>query len=363
MGLILSALGSATGVLADQWKEYFYCDSLDSDVLAVKAKKRTSGRSGNFGDDNIISNGSVIAIADGQCMMIVEQGKIVDICAEPGEYIYDMSSEPSLFVGNLAENVYKVFENIGKRFSFGGQPASDQRVFFFNIKEIPGNKYGTPNAIPFRVVDTRANIDIDIGMRCFGEYSYRITNPLLFYSNVCGNVSSVYTRSEIESQMKTELLTALQPAFAKLSEEGIRYSSIAAHTVELADALNEALSAKWRDLRGIEIISFGISSITADEKDEETIKSMQKAAAFIDPAVAAANLAAAQAQAMQDAAKNPNGAAAAFMGMNFAQNASGINANELYEMAGAQGNIWYCPNCGKKCSGNFCVDCGTKRPE
>ena len=365
MGLILSALSSATSVISDQWKEYFYCEALGSDVLAVRGKKRTNGRSANFGDDNIISNGSVIAVADGQCMMIVDQGQIVDICAEPGEYIYDMSSEPSIFIGNLGENVYKIFENMKKRFTFGGQAPTDQRVYFFNIKEIVGNKFGTPNPVPFRVVDANCNLDIDIGIRCFGEYSYKITNPMLFYKNVCGNFKGEYTREEIESQLKSEIMTALQPAFAKISEQGIRYSALPAHAMELADALNQVLSAKWSELRGIEVVSCGISSVTANADDEKMIKELQKNAAFKDPAMAAANLAGAQAQAMQDAAKNSAGAAQGFYGMNMAQNAGGLNANDLYSMAAAQGSgkQWFCPNCGKKCSGNFCTECGTKRPE
>ena len=374
MGLISAALGSASGVLADQYKEYFYCDALASNVLVVKGKKRTTKRSSNSGDNNVISNGSVIAIADGQCMIIVDQGKVVDLCAEPGEYVYDMSSEPSLFTGNLSSAILDVFKNIGKRFTFGGTTPTDQRVYFFNTKELTGNKYGTPNAVPFRVVDANAGIDIDIGIRCFGEYSYRITNPILFYTNICGNVSGEYTRDQIDSQLKTELLTALQPAFAKISDQGIRYSSLPGHTMEMADALNEVLSSKWRDLRGIEIVSFGISSVTANEEDEQMIKTMQRNAAYKDPTMAAATLVGAQAQAMQDAAKNTAGAATAFMGMNMAQQAGGINAASLYQMAGQQqaaqtqqtaqtaSASWYCPNCGTPCNGNFCTNCGTKRP-
>ena len=364
MGLILASMASANGVIADQWKEYFYCDSLNSDVLAVKGKKRSSVHSANFGDDNIISNGSVIAIADGQCMIIVEQGKVVDICSEPGEYVYDMSSEPSVFIGNLAENVYNIFDNIAKRFTFGGQAPNDERVYYFNLKEISGNKFGTPNAVPFRVIDKNCNLDMDIGMRCFGQYSYKITNPLLFYTNVTGNFKNEFTKDEIDSQLKTELLTALQPAFAKISASGVRYSEIPAHTMELSDALNEVLSAKWKDLRGIEIVSLGISSISADEEDERIIKELQRNAAFKDPTMAAANLAGAQAQAMTDAAKNSGGAAQAFVGVNMAANAGGINAADLYAMSAEnKGNVWYCPNCGKKCSGNFCPECGTKKPE
>ena len=267
MGLIKAAMGAAGGVLADQWKEYFYCEAIPSDVLAVKGKKKVTGRSSNTkGDDNIITNGSLIAIADGQCMLIVEQGKVVDVCAEPGEYTYDMSTEPSIFSGDLGESVKNVFQNIGKRFTFGGEAPKDQRVYYFNTKELTGNKYGTPSPVPFRVVDQRAGIDIDIGIRCFGEYSIRLKNPLLFYTNVCGNVSEDYKTENIAGQMKTELLTALQPAFAKISEMGIRYSALPGHTLELADALNEQLSSKWRDLRGMEIVSFGVSSVKANEE-------------------------------------------------------------------------------------------------
>ena len=276
MGLIKAALGSAGGVLADQWKEFFYCEAIPADVLAVKGKKKVTGRSSNTkGDDNIITNGSIIAVATGQCMLIVEQGKIVDLCAEPGEYTYNASTEPSIFTGDLGDSIKAVFQNVGKRFTFGGEAPKDQRVYYFNTKELTGNKYGTPSPVPFRVVDQRAGVDIDIGIRCFGEYSFRLTNPMLFYTNVCGNVSEDYKTDQIAGQMKTELLTALQPAFAKISDMGIRYSALPGHTLELAEALNEQLSSRWRDLRGMEIVSFGVSSVKANEEDEQMIKEMR----------------------------------------------------------------------------------------
>ena len=373
MGLIKAALGAAGGAMADQWLEYFYCDSLPENVMAVKGQKRTSGRSSNTrGSDNIISNGSVIAVADGQCMIIVDQGKVTEFCAEPGEFKYDSSTEPSLFYGKLGKNILDTFKNIGKRFTFGGEPPKDQRVYYFNTKELIGNKYGTPSPVPFRVVDQRAGIDIDIAIRCFGEYSYRITNPLLFYTNLCGNVEAAYTRDKIDSQLKAELLTALQPAFAKISAMGIRYSALPGHTMEIAQALNDVLSAKWRDLRGIEIVSFGVSSVKASEEDEQMIKQMQQAKAYMNPGMAAANLARAQANAMQDAAKNQGGSAMAFMGMNMAQNVGGFNAQNLYQMGAQQqqqqtaapaANGWTCPQCGTVSTGKFCSSCGTKKPE
>ncbi len=373
MGLILAALGSAGGVLADQWKEYFYCESLPNNVLAVKGRKRNSGRSSNTrGSDNIISSGSVIAVADGQCMLIVEQGKIVDVCAEPGEYVYDSSTEPSIFSGKLGEGILNIFKQIGKRFTFGGEAPKDQRVYYFNTKEITGNKYGTPSPVPFRVVDNNIGLDIDISIRCFGEYSYVLSNPLLFYTNVCGNVTADYTKEQLDGQMKSELLTALQPAFARISEMGIRYSALPGHTTELAQALNEELSGKWRDLRGIEIASVGVSSVKASEEDEAMIKELQRNATFRNPNMAAAHLVGAQAAAMQAAASNQaTGAPMAFMGMNMASQAGGVNAQSLYQMGQQQpaapaapaAGTWTCPKCGAAATGKFCPECGTKKPE
>ena len=376
MGLIKAASGAAGGVLADQWKEYFYCEALGDNVLAVKGRKKVSGRSSNrAGEDNIISSGSVIAVADGQCMLIAEQGKIVEVCAEPGEFVYDSSTEPSIFSGSLGESIGKVFKNIGKRFTFGGQAPKDQRVYYFNTREIIGNKYGTPSPVPFRVVDRNIGLDVDISIRCFGEYSYRISNPLLFYTNLCGNMTGEYTRDRIDGQLKTELLTALQPAFAKISDMGVRYSALPGHTMELAQALNDVLSPKWRDLRGLEIVSVGVSSVKASEEDEKMIKELQRNAAFRDPGMAAAHLVGAQAAAMQSAAANQNaGPAMAFMGMNMANQAGGVNAQDLYNMsarrqaqsapkAAPAANGWTCPSCGAAATGKFCPECGTKKPE
>lgn len=371
MGLLKAAFGAAGGVLADQWRDYFYCDSLEADVLVAKGEKRTGKRSSNKrGEDNIISNGSVISVNDGQCMIIVEQGKVVDICAEPGEFVYDAGTEPSIFYGNLGENIKKSFALIGKRFTFGGDTGKDQRIYYFNTKEIIGNKYGTPSPVPFRVVDNNVGLDVDISIRCHGEYSYKITNPLLFYTNVCGNVDDVYLREAIDSQLKTELLTALQPAFARISAMGIRYSSLPAHTKEIGDALNEELSAKWRDLRGIEIVVFGVSSVNASEEDAKMIKELQRNAAFRNPTMAAAHMVGAQAQAMQDAAKNQGGMGAmgGFFGMNMAQNAGGMNAANLYAMGHQQvpqqsvPSGWSCV-CGQNGNtGKFCINCGKPQP-
>ena len=361
MGFVSAIISAAGGTLSDQWKEYFYCDSLGSDVVCVKASRKSRGF-GNRGNDNIISEGSVIAVADGQCAIVTEQGQVIDICAQPGEYRFDSSTQPSIFTGSLSDGVKNTIAEIGKRFTFGGAPSTDQRIYYFNTKELTGMKYGTAAPVPFRVIDPRAGIDMDIRIKAFGEYSIRVTNPVLFYTNVCANQADRFCISEIESQLRSELLTALQPAFAVISETGIHYSQLPAHTLELTDLLNRQLSAKWKDLRGIEIVSFGMNSIKADAEDEKIIRDMQKDAAYVNPALGAAALTGAQAQAMRDAANNTAGAMTGFMGMNAAMNAGGVNANALYQQAAASQQGWTCPQCGSINQGNFCSMCGTKNP-
>ncbi len=376
MGLIKAGVGALGGVLADQWKEFFYCDAIAKDVMVVKGQKRISGRSSNTrGNDNIISNGSGIAVADGQCMIIVEQGKVVEVCAEPGEFTYDTSTEPSIFTGSLGESIKQTFKTIGKRFTYGGDTAKDQRVYYFNTKELTDNKFGTPNPVPFRVVDRNIGLDIDISVRCNGIFSYRIADPLLFYTHVCGNVEDEYNRSEIDAQLKTEFLSALQPAFAKISEMGIRYSALPGHTMELCDAMNEVLTAKWADLRGLAIVSVGINSINAPKEDEDMIKQLQRNAVMRDPTMAGATIVGAQADAMKAAASNSAGAMTGFMGLGFAQNAGGMNAQNLFAMgqqqqaqqppvqqASPQTNGWKC-SCGNVATGKFCPECGSPKPE
>lgn len=369
MGLIKAGIGALGGTLADQWKEFFYCEALDKETLVVKGKKRTSARSSNTkGSDNIITNGSGIAVADGQCMIIVEQGKVVEVCAEPGEFTYDSSSEPSLFTGSLASSIKETFRTIGKRFTYGGDTGKDQRVYYFNTKELIDNKFGTPNPIPFRVVDSKIGLDVDVSVRCSGVYSYKISDPILFYTNVCGNIEREYTRSELDSQLKTEFISALAPAFGRLSELEIRPSQISVHNTEIEDAMNKALSDKWSSLRGLTVVSVAMNPVTLPDEDAEMIKQAQRVAIMKDPAMGAATLVGAQADAMKAAAENSSGAMSGFMGMGMAMNAGGaMNARDLYAMgaqntSGAGDGTWNCA-CGAKAKGNFCAECGAKKPE
>ncbi len=373
MGLIKAFLGAAGGTLADQWKEFFYCEAMDKDVLVTKGQKQISGRSSNTkGNDNIISNGSGIAVADGQAMIIVEQGKVVEFCAEPGEFTWDSSTEPSIFTGGLGQGILNTFKTIGKRFAYGGDTGKDQRIYYFNTKEILDNKFGTANPVPFRVVDSKIGLDIDVSLRCAGVYSYRIADPLLFYTNVCGNVSGEYRRSELDNMLKTEFISALQPALAKLSDMELRPNQIIAHNTDLEVAMNEALSAKWGSFRGLTVVNVALGTVTLPDEDAEMIKTAQRQAIYKDPTMGAAATVGANAEAVVAAAKNPNGAAMGMMGVGMV-NGMGMQqtAANLYAMGAAQqpaqpaqpaADGWTCPKCGSVATGNFCTNCGTAKP-
>lgn len=368
MGLIKAGAGALGGTLADQWKEFFYCDAMPKEVLVTKGIKRVGGRSSNTrASENIISNGSGIAVADGQCMIIVEQGKIVEVCAEPGEFTYDTSTEPSIFTGSLGESIKETFKVIGKRFTFGGDTAKDQRVYYFNTKEILDNKFGTANPFMFRVVNKNLNMDRTVSVRCNGVYSYKITDPLLFYKEVSGNISGEYLREEIDGQLKTEFISALQPAFAKLSDLELRPSEIPAHSFELQNALNEVLEQIWTQKRGISICSVALNPITLTDDDLKKIQAMEDAAAYaVNPAMMAGRMGDATASAMEAAASNPNGAVGGFMGMGMAANMGMGNVQGLYQQAqqstpASPANGWKC-SCGAVSNGNFCAECGSPKP-
>ncbi len=377
MGLIKAGMGALGGTFADQWKEFFYCDSLDKDVLMVKGQKRTSRRSSNHGEDNIITNGSGIAVADGQCMLIVEQGKVVEVCAEPGEFTFDASTEPSVFTGNFGDSLAATFQTVAKRFTYGGGTGKDQRVYYINTKELGEILYGTATPIPFRVVvSEERGYKLSVNLRCNGSFTYRICDPLLFYTNVCSNVSTQYDASEIAPRLKSELMNALQPALATLSANKVQYYEIPAHTLEISEALNEQLSNVWRKKRGIEVFSFNINSLSIPEEQQKKITEWEENAMTTDPTTAAARLVGGQIDAMKTAAGNTAGAMTGFMGMGMAAGAGGMggmNAQNLFAM-GQQtaqpaaprqqtpvAGSWQC-SCGATVTGKFCPECGKPRP-
>ena len=377
MGLIKAAINAVAGNLADQYKEYIYCESLSNDILAAKGHKRVGSRGTNKGDDNVITDGSAIAVNEGQCALVVVDGKVSEVAAEAGVFEFKSAVSPSVFSGSLGDGIMNTIKDIGSRITYGGQAGHDQRVYYVNIKEIMGNRYGTVNPIPFRVVDNNIGLDVDVSLRCNGEYSF----PVLFYTNVCGNFGETFNRSNIDSMLKAEILTALQPALGKISEQGVRPSALPGKAVEISDALNEALTEKWGKLRGMVVASFAMNPPTLPKEDQEMITNLQRTAVMRNPNMAAATLVEAQASAMKTAAGNQGGAMMGFMGMNMAQQQGGFNAQSLYQMgaqqqaqqpvqqnvqqpaaqaAPAQGT-WTC-ECGTSNTGKFCANCGKAKP-
>ncbi|MBR6795773.1 MAG: SPFH domain-containing protein [Clostridia bacterium] len=390
MGLIKAGIGALGGTLADQWKEFFYCDALPNDVLMRKGQKRTSGRSSNTkGEDNIISNGSGIAVADGQCMIIVEQGKIVEVCAEPGEFTYNSSTEPSIFAGSLGQSIIDTFKTIGKRFTYGGDTGKDQRVYYFNTKEILGNKFGTKTPIMFEVASKALSFSKTVGIRCNGIYSYVISNPLIFYTNVCANVEDEYRRDQIDETLKTEFVSALQPAFGALAELELRPAQIPGKVNELRKVMNDALKLEWEESRGITVGKIALNPISLADEDMKAIKEMEDALLMGSNAyMMAGRMTNASADAMTAAANNSAGAMTGFMGLGMASGAmgGGFNAAQNFYNMGQQQQAqqqqqsvinpavqkamedsknamgWKCA-CGATATGKFCPECGAKKPE
>ena len=390
MGLIKAGLGAVGGVLADQWKEFFYCDSMNKDTLVIKGQKRTSGRSSNTkGSDNIISNGSGIAVADGQCMIIVEQGRVVEVCAEPGEFTYNTSTEPSIFTGKFGDSLKETFKTIGRRFTYGGDTGKDQRVYYLNTKEIMDNKFGTPTPILFHVVDSKIGLDMETEIRCNGVYSYRISDPIRFYTNISANVANEFTREEIDAQLKTEFVDALSMGFGALAQLELRPSQIPAHTKELRDSINDELREKWAEIRGLTVVSIAMNPVSMNEEDAAYLKRYQRAAAVDNrPGLGAAAYLEHSGEALSGAANNPNGAMGGFVGMGMGMNMSGAMGGGMGNLFGVMGQnqqqpapqpaapqpapqqnaapaaeAWTCPKCGSSTSGKFCTECGTKKPE
>lgn len=408
MGLIRAAAGSTKGAFADQWLEFFSYDAFSPDVLAVKGQKHSGRKSQNTkGNDNVISNGSRVAVASGQCALIIEQGQVLDVADQPGEYTFMLGGEASAFSDYSSKGLVKTsLANAMERFKFGGQPGKDTRVYYINTKEITGNKFGTANPVPFRVVDRNIGLDMDIAIRFFGQYSYHISNPILFFMNIAGNFPDVYGRSQLDSQLKSELLSALQGALAKLSAYGVRYTELPAHTEQLTAALNEVLAKTWRDKRGIELDSFSIASVTPRDEDEKLIRDLQRTAVMKDPTMSAAltqeanmrlagQMAEAHAGALQAAAANHGGSIQGLMGLGLAQQMMGgipmphaypapapvqpptvqqptsiplagtgeipVTRRSVQDRSLPASGEWQC-DCGHSSAGKFCAECGQPRP-
>ena len=378
MGLIKVALGAVGEVISDQYKEFYTMDSFSDDILVKRARRNTNGRTANNGNEDIISNGSLIIIHDGQAMALVDQGEVVEFSAVPGHFVYNSSTEPSIFEGSLGENIKNTFKAMGRRIAFGGNTAHDQRIYYFNLKEIKNNLYGTPTPVMFRAVDKNIGLDMEVDLKCNGSFTYFLENPILFYKKLCANIKDEFNRKEIAGLLRDTFVTALQPALGKVAQLQIRPAQISDHIPELCAALKESLKTEWTE-RGIRLGEVYMNPPSMPDDQRETFRKLQTRAVLRNADMAAATLAEAQAEAMKTAAGNENGAMMGFMGMNMAQMTGGMNAQNLYQMSAQQkqqeqqmaqmqaqqqaaANTWTCA-CGAKATGKFCPECGAKKPE
>ncbi|MBQ8858275.1 MAG: SPFH domain-containing protein [Clostridia bacterium] len=400
MGLIRAITSAVGTVAADQWREFFTCDSLSNDVLIAKGVMKTEGRGffrRNKGTTDIITNGSVINVNEGQVALIVDNGKIVEFCAETGMFKWDSSSEPSLFGGDFFKGMVDSFKKIGYRFTFGGDAGAEQRVYYVNVKEIIGNKFGTTTPMAYDDPYYKTALYI----RYFGQYSFKIVDPVHFFAAIAGNVTDTYTREDLVSTCTDEFMTALDTALAMCAADGTKFSQLPTKQREIARYMSKTLDDEWRAGRGLEVVSVALAKVTPDERSRERIEEFDSNMMHADPTAMTGGLAYAQMQAMKDAAKNSGGAMQGFMGVGMAANAMGgaatqsnliDNAQRLKEereQTAAKGghtcpacgahfegkfcpecgekyvaeDAWVCPTCGKECNGKFCADCGAKKPE
>ena len=376
MGLIKSIVSSVKSGLGDQWLDFIYCEALPADVLMKKGQKRTNqtkfGSSNTKGSDNIITRGSKIAVNEGQFMIVVDQGKIVDFTDEPGEYTMDISTEPSLFYGSFGESLKESFKLVGKRFTFGGDTGHDQRVYFINKKDIIGNKFGTPNPVPFR--DSEFGFTVDI--KCFGEYVYKIVDPLLFFASLCGNVEDEFKRDRIDSQFKTDLLSALQPALSNVALKKISYDMLPGSVPEISAAVKDQLAQTWGSVNGINVTKVSIASVSTTDESAKKIKEFQSSRIYSNSAMQSGRMTEAFANAVEGIGQNSGNSTNAMFGMmgvgmmnnmgnnmfggvGSAQMQGGQNAQP--QPAAANPNSWKC-QCGAANVGKFCTECAAPKP-
>ena len=378
MGFIRMATQSIGTVFQDQPVDYFRCDEIPETILLRPATKIVRGKAVNNAGENVISNGSLFDVGVNQCAIFVENGQVHDLCAEPGQYRYDTQLEPSMLGGGL-KDLGPSFKLMLQRFKAGGMSTNTMKIFYVNLKEIQGNKIGIGN-VPFR----DSEFGFTVKVMGYGVYSYRITDPLLFFENITGTTLGDYPRSRIDEQLKSELQMAMQPALGKIAAMHISYDQLINYPKEIGEAVNQEMTPEWQEKRGISIVSIAFASITVDEESSKKIAQFQESRVYTNPGMMGARLGGAQANAMETAAGNAAGAMTGFLGMGFAQQAGGANPGQMYQMAQQQGAVppsepaapaassgekpvsgqeWTCPHCQAVNHGKFCTNCGEKKPQ
>ncbi len=373
MGIIRAAVQTVTGALGDQWKEVVEPEGMGDQTVFVKGVVKKNG--GGRGSKDVISNGSVIHVYDNQFMLLVDGGKIVDYTAEPGYFIVDNSSMPSMFNGEIGDSLKEAFN----RFKFGGTTPLSQQVYYINLQEIKGIKFGTRN--PINYFDNFYNSELFL--RAHGTYSIKVTNPLLFYAEAVPRDAVEVDINDINEQYLAEFMEALQTSINQMSADGVRISYVASKSRELSKYMADTLDEDWKKMRGMEIISVALASISYDEESQKLINMRNQGAMMGDPMIREGYMQSAVARGLEAAGSNANGSAAGYMGMGFGMQAAGaamgaasaanmqqMNMNQMNQSMQAQpqnyqqaagGSTWTC-GCGAVNTGKFCSECGSPKP-
>jgi membrane protease subunit (stomatin/prohibitin family) len=380
MGLLKAAASAISGSFADQWLDCIKAENMSDTTVMCQGtqmqprKGKLFGGSNTKGSQNVISNGSKIQVYPNQMMLLIEGGRIIDYCAEEGYYEVFTSQSPSLFNGELGASLKDTWE----RFKFGGIPSTSQQAIFINLQEIKGIKFGTRN--PINYFDNFYNAELFI--RCHGVYSIKITDPIKFFVECCPRNSSKVEINQINEQYLSEFLTALQASISQMSVDGVRISNVTSKAMELSKYMSEILDKDWKEDRGFEIKSVGISSISYDDESKELINMRNRGAMLGDPTIREGYIQGSVAEGMRNAGSNSAGAMQGYMGMGMGMNAAGgfmqaasssnqaaAQAQAAQQAAAAQAraaaappqNSWTC-SCGHSNTGKFCMECGKPKP-
>ena len=352
MGIIKAAINSASTMAQDQYKEYFYCPAIPDDIIMMRSYKQTSERSDNHGSNDIVTDGSIIAVADGEYAVVVSNGRVIAEYKESGPHTFVSGDTASVFSGAKLSSFGKEF---GRRFAFGGDtPGVVHRVYYFNTKEMPGENF-SGNDIPFRIKDENTGLDMDVTIAVSGYYTYRVANPMIIYKQMIGNIEGVYRAGYLLKIMSAEVRATILYGFGEITGVGARPSQIAGMLPEITERAKDIINKKLYDLRGVELVSFGLTSFRITGKDKAVIKDIQETAVYKDPEMLKASIGRAQAQALTNASANSAGAMVGVAAVNAMTGSMGNTPGTEKEKPAPK----FCTECGAKIEGGkFCRECG-----
>lgn len=356
MGIVRAAAGAVGGSLADSWLDFIEADNMTDTTAMTRGVQVHDRRSSNKRQSTgIVSNGSKVIVGQNQMMLLVDGGNIVDYCAEPGYYEVFMSSAPSMFNGEFKESLKETWN----RFKFGGQPSSKQEIYFINLQEIKNIKFGTRNALNY--FDNFYNAELFI--RCHGTYSIKITDPIKFFKEACPRNAQRVEMNNIGEQYLMEFTQALQTSIAKMSMDGKRISYLNAMTTDLARYMQTALDDQWKELRGMEVCSVALATISYDEASQKLINKRNEAGIMSNPTIMQSYTQTSVAEGLRSAGSNPSGAMNGFIGMGMGMNVAGgfMQSNAAQNNQQSNANGWTC-SCGTYNTGKFCQNCGNAKP-